>query len=367
MKLDPPLESKISLPLVGQPWDGLGKGIAICGQGAVTPGGVGVDSLLNDRECRAEILPKLKGDGGWPVYTVNLNDQQWTHWQNEPRLRRAPRIALFMIEAARQALEIGHQHDSISTHGSNSLGIVAAFFTGPIAYSRRFFQESIEQGKRFASPALFPETVFNSPTSHIASMLGATGPCYSVVGDDSAWVGAISVAACWLKLGVVKRVLVMGAEELEPVVVEAYARARWIRKEGRFIPSEGAGALLLRNATEKDDVVITEIAEGFTYRSPGQAGQAALECLSSFGDVQNACRSARNNWFARIEEDLFIQKNIKSPPTMPYRGEAFAASAAWNTIRAASQVGRGRDRLLLPVWGLNEQCSALLLDSKNAE
>jgi len=49
------------------------------------------------------------------------------------------------------------------------------------------------------------------------------------------------------------------------------------------------------------------------------------------------------------------------PIQLPYFGEAFAASAAWNTVRAV-EIARDEQReILLPVWGLNGESSALLL------
>src|SRR5579871_838605 len=76
--------------------------------------------------------------------------------------------------------------------------------------TRRFFEGVAKNGRRFASPNVFPETVFNSPTSHVAAVLGATGPCYSLVGDDAAWVSALDVASCWLANGSVEYALVIG-------------------------------------------------------------------------------------------------------------------------------------------------------------
>jgi hypothetical protein len=46
---------------------------------------------------------------------------------------------------------------------------------------------------------------------------------------------------------------------------------------------------------------------------------------------------------------------------LPYRGDAFVASAAWSTIDAAEVARREGRRILLPIWGLSGQCSALLL------
>ena len=129
----------------------------------------------------------------------------------------------------------------------------------------------LRDGPRFASPNLFPETVFNSPTSHVAAVLGVAGPCYSLVGDDAAWVSAIRVAASWLATGSVDHALVIGAVELDPIVIDAFVTAGWLppHEQTGYVPGEGAGALLLRRSrTGQDNLRIVQLADGFTYRQP---------------------------------------------------------------------------------------------------
>jgi 3-oxoacyl-(acyl-carrier-protein) synthase len=249
--------------------------LTICGQGAVGPFGSGVDALISGSVSKKVEKPIGK-TAVTRSFTTTLPADRVAHWQNQSRLRRVSSITLSMMEAGWQACQ------NLSDEERQSVGIVAAHFTGCLGYSRRFFSEIIESGQRFASPILFPETVFNSPTSHVASVLGTSGPCYSVVGDNAAWVSAMSVAACWLKNGLVRNVLVIGAEELEAVSLEAYSRAGWFRRNSKFTASEGAGAVLLRLAQPSDPIQIEALIEGLSYRNPAQARAAAAECLEAF-------------------------------------------------------------------------------------
>ncbi len=146
--------------------------LAIAGMGAVSPAGVGIEALLQTRELAPEPTPALGSGRVFPVFRVN--QKQLAHWQTEPRLRRASPIALYMVETAKQAL---------SDTGAKGLGIVAAYGTGAVVPTRRFYEGVIKSGPRFASPNVFPETVFNSPTSHVAAVLGVNGPCYSLAAD----------------------------------------------------------------------------------------------------------------------------------------------------------------------------------------
>jgi 3-oxoacyl-[acyl-carrier-protein] synthase II len=316
--------------------------VAICGMGAVLP---------------SEVSQRMKGlneaSGEHIVRCVDKTNERLATLQNEPRVRRASPITLFMLAAAQEALA------ACPTLRRDRLGIVASFNTGAIVATRRFFEGVIKSGQRFASPNLFPETVFNSPTSHVAAVLGAAGPCYSLVGDEAAWVNAIRVAGSWLANGLVDEVLVIGAVELDGIVIDAFERAGWLPPHGRtgYVPSEGAGALLLRRAEPGDDIRIVQLADGFTYRKRSEALPSARECLSHFPADVIRCRTAQHSWFGSVEEQLPCAKSL----TLPYHGDAFVASAAWHTIAAAQLARREQRAVLLPVWGVTGECSALLL------
>ncbi|MFH1067655.1 MAG: beta-ketoacyl synthase N-terminal-like domain-containing protein [bacterium] len=327
--------------------------LAICGQGAVTPAGVGVEALLrNEAWPRAEIALLSEPEKKVAAFRVDLNTEPFLRWQREPRLRRVSPITLFLVEAAAQALA------GLSKEELGRTGVVAAYSTGSIQYSRRFFQGCLEQGRAFASPALFPETVFNSPTSHLASVFGLSGACYSVVGDDSAWVGALRVADVWLRTGQADYALVVGAEELDASALEAYRMAGWLRRGSRFIPSEGAGVVLLKKDDGSGLPVIVRAEDGFIYRNPKQAAQAASACLEKFPSDLPIYPSAKNTWLADIEEKLF-QGRCVLEKTFADCGEAFTASAAWHTLRALSLLGKNAPPLIVPCWGLNQQVAAL--------
>lgn len=310
----------------------LNLNLAVCGQGAVTPAGIGVAPLVASEPWKETPMSPVGNPGRtYPTFRVNLQSAALKRWQMEPRLRRASPLAIFMAEAASQALA------DAGDVPRERIGIVAAFFTGSLVYSQRFFQGIINEGQKFASPSLFPETVFNSPLSHLASILKIPGACYAIVGDESAWVTAIMTAATWLRTGVADRVLVVGAEELAPIALDAYESARWLRPGGGFIPSEGAGALLLREAEDGDRLVIPSAFDGHTYRTRREAAEARAAVMR---EVPSSFKIA--------ETDRF-----------PDCGEAFAASAAWHTIRALSLLHTGSPRLFMPVCGRTQQISAL--------
>src|SRR5688572_15770058 len=103
---------------------------------------------------------------------------------NHPRLRRASPITRFAVGAAQEALDMAEP----DTPGNReTLGIVLCVMTGCVNYSRRFYDEVLREPST-ASPLVFPETVFNAPSSHLAAVLGAGGMNYTLVGDPSSFL-----------------------------------------------------------------------------------------------------------------------------------------------------------------------------------
>jgi 3-oxoacyl-(acyl-carrier-protein) synthase len=323
--------------------------LAVIGQGAVTPAGVGLEALLQREPVATQVAPLSHPDETWPVLRVDLKDPAFARWQKEPRLRRASPLAFFLVEAAAQALA------GIDPAARAETGLIVAFSAGCLVYSHRFFSSVVTQGQRTASPALFPETVFNTPVSHVAAVLGLNGAAYALVGDETAWVAALKTAAIWLKAGRVKQVLVLGGEEFDPLVLDAYRSARWLGRRG-FLTSEGAAGILVREATDDTGPVITTARDGFIYRTKKEASAAADSLLQDADRTLPCYPTARHNWLASLEKKT--TSNHPTLPVPPYLGEAFTASAAWNTLCALNT----ETHLLLPVWGLNHQFGLLELE-----
>ena len=326
--------------------------LAVIGRGAASPAGVGIEALLNGTPTPTAIAEIRAPEQTWPVLRVDQKAPAFARWQKEPRLRRASPITFFLVETAEQALANSSAAERAET------GIIVAYSAGCLAYSRRFFEGIVKQGQKTASPALFPETVFNSPVSHLASVLGLNGAAYALVGDETAWVSALITASVWLKQERVQQVLVLGVEEFDPLVLDAYRSARWLRRSANgFLTSEGAGGILVRSAQPDDSPTITSARDGFIYRTKKEAALAAEKMLH--GCTAPVFPTAARNWLGPIEAAASGPRidNAK----LPYLGEAFTASAAWHTLRALAFLGEEHPQILLPVWGLNHQLGALEL------
>jgi beta-ketoacyl synthase-like protein len=333
--------------------------LAVIGQGAVSPAGLGFDALLHREPVPASVAGFGWPEEPWPVLRVDLKDPAFARWQREPRLRRASSITFFLVEAAEQALA------GVSPADRAETGLIVAFSAGCITYSRRFFEGIVTQG--VASPALFPETVFNSPVSHVASVLGLNGAAYALAGDETAWVAALKTASVWLQQERVGQVLILGAEEFDPIVLDAYRSARWLRRQNSargFLASEGAAGILARRAGPEDTRRIATARDGWIYRTKKEAAAAAERLLGESDPALPCHRSAQHNWLGSLEEKVTGKRPSIAIDDRPYLGEAFTASAAWHTLRALTCLDHRLPRILLPVWGLNHQFGLLELENR---
>jgi hypothetical protein len=329
--------------------------LGIIGQGVVSPSGVGVEALLHQKPTPISTASLRHPEKTWPVLRMDLKHPAFKRWEKEPRLRRASPITHYLVEAAAQALA------NVSSAERAETGLIVAFSAGCLAYSRRFFEAIVTQGQRAASPALFPETVFNSPVSHVAAVHGLNGAAYALVGDEAAWVAGLKTASVWLRQDRVKQVLVLGAEEFDPIVLDAYASSRWLK--GGFLASEGAAGILVRRAQTEDALTITNALDGFIYRTPKEAAIAADGLWCEIDPAIPCYRSAHRNWLGSLEKKM-TEDRPNIPEDSPYLGEAFTASAVWNTVRALNLLSSERPRLILPIWGINHQLGSLELATR---
>lgn len=323
--------------------------------GVVCPGGLGADALEKKWP-----LQKTSTAAGEKSYLVSLSETthpEFNEWSRAPRMRRSSQISYFLIEAARQALAKAPHIDLSRT------GVVASFFLGCIDYSVRFYRHFSNDGRRFASPVLFPETVFNSPISHVVSTLGVGGPVYSQIGDKASWATALRTAQCWLANETADHVLVIAAEEFDPHEMDAFEAVGWLRK-GSMIPSSGSGALLL--TTPNAELVRCEkLTDGNTFFSRKDAPQAVQRGLSAL-KAECPVLACATSWTQALEQAAISPHRLLPHPNSGV--EAFTVSAAWDTIRAVRLLEErgGPAEMIVPFWGLTQQFSAAQLVKKPA-
>src|SRR5260370_852751 len=260
--------------------------LAIAGMGWVTPLGSGVDSVwdkrLHGHEASATTVSEQFAERPYCVFRVPESVMaSFAH----PRLRRASVISRFAAGAGLDALRAAGLEPG--SHNGERTALIFAISNGGVIYTKRFYSNIVESGAQSASPLLFPETVFNAPASHLAAILGITGATYTLVGDGAVGLAAIKMAENVMANEALDYCLVVGTEEIDWLLCDAYRRWRLLRmappiepfsKQNRgMILSEGAGAIVLARGVF---VTIERAHPGGHFRRRGEAEKILLRIVS---------------------------------------------------------------------------------------
>ena len=333
--------------------------ITIAGTGAVSAAGWGVPALLAALEKGLPVpCDSIMGPDGNPALALAVRrvpkPAERPAFLAHPRLRRSSAITQFAAAAALEAL--GPDYKT-----TRRTGVVFTLLNGCVNYSGRFFGEVLRDPST-ASPILFPETVFNAPASHLATLLGFNAPAFTLIGDSAQYIPGIELAVQWLLDDVVDACLVVGAEEVDWLTAEALR----LLAPGAIL-TEGAGALLLER--DGPGPVIQEIAgpipiEGFPGKPARTAAALAMrKSLAAFPGlallIDDAAGCRRSDL-----PGLTAWEDFPGPRLSPRRllGEAPGASTALQCVLAAAVTGSGKSGVaVVSAIGADQQASALVL------
>src|SRR5436190_14568554 len=334
--------------------------LAIAGMGWVTPLGSGVDpvweQLLHGQEASATTISEEFGDRPYSAFRVP--DSALTGLAH-PRLRRASVISRFAAAAGLDALRAAGV--KLDPQNAERAALIFAISNGGVIYTKRFYRDVVDAGAQSASPLLFPETVFNAPASHLAAILGVTGATYTLVGDGAVGLAAITMAEELMANEVLDYCLVVGTEEIDWLLCDAYRRWRLLRvappiepfsKQNRgMILSEGAGAIVLG----RDGFVTIERAHpGGYFRRRVEAEGILRRILSDLGQIEiDFVISSANGTFADQAESQALQQVVPNALVYtgkPALGESVGAAGLWQIILAAQAL---RSKEIAPVLHTN--------------
>jgi 3-oxoacyl-(acyl-carrier-protein) synthase len=330
--------------------------LAIAGMGWVTPLGNGVDAvwerLLHGDEAFATPISEQFGDRSYRAFRVP--ESALTSLAH-PRLRRASLISRFAAAAGLEALQTAAV--KVDSHNAGRIALVFAISNGGVIYTRRFYRDVVETGAQSASPLLFPETVFNAPASHLAAILGITGVTYTVVGDGAVGLLAIKMAEDVMTDESLDYCLVVGTEEIDWLLCDAYRRWRLLRsappiepfskRKRGMILSEGAGAIVL---ARRGPVTIEHAHPGGCYGKRAEAVQILERMLRELSQTEtDLVISSANGTFVDQAEQRALEQVLPNAITYtakPALGESVGASGLWQVILGAQAL---RHRELPPV------------------
>jgi 3-oxoacyl-(acyl-carrier-protein) synthase len=358
--------------------------LGIAGMGWVTPLGsdlAGVwDRLLAGETASAQSIASPLGRT-FPVFSVPA--EATARAPAHPRLRRSSAISRFAVVAGLAALEDAKLTLDPQTAGRTAL--IFAVSNGGVIYTKRFYHEIVESGAQAASPLLFPETVFNAPASHLAAILGISGASYTLVGDGAVGILALKMAEDLMESESLDRCLVVGAEEADWLLCDAYHKWRLLRSAPPLEPfgtpprgtilSEGAGALLL---SRDGGIRLEKIAAGTNFRKQSEAGNALEKIYLELGDTEiDLVVASANGTFIDAAEHIAVLRNYPSAKVYAAKGalgESVGASSLWQTICGVQCLRTQRvpseprpngplRRAVISVCGLNQQVAGLRLSA----
>jgi 3-oxoacyl-(acyl-carrier-protein) synthase len=204
--------------------------------------------------------------------------------------------------------------------------------------------------------------VFNAPASHLAAILGITGATYTLVGDSAVGILAIKMADDLMANEGLDYCLVVGAEEADWLLCDAYRRWRLLclappiepfaQLARGMILSEGAGAVLLARlprssgaAAGDSPVLIERTHPGGYYRKRAEAGEILKRILCDLSQTEiDFVISSANGTFIDQAECRALKQIIPNAfvyTVKPALGESVGAAGLWQVITGAQALRCG--------------------------
>lgn len=283
----------------------------------------------------------------------------------ESRLRRSSAISLFAATAAKRAME--NSGIAWTSEMKARLAIVFGVSSGGVQYTRRFYEQVIKQGANVASPMLFPETVYNAPASHVAAMLQVDGATYTLVGDGTVGLQALAFGAELLAIGDADYVLVVAAEELDWILLEAHRDWR-LTTDGKCpgaLLAEGAAAVLI---TREHGLLTVDVGAGYSFTGRKEAGTAMSDAIAEVVDGEPMdffLNGDNDTWVDEVIESAVLEQCPNLGSTISPKkqlGESLGSGALLQVVLAAEALTATEShRALVAALGWNQQAAAAVV------
>lgn len=327
--------------------------IHITGWGSVSPAGWSASELydLVERKVPLPMTTECRSEGAMTrnsrkVPALSVVPDYMKH----ARLRRSAAATRYAIHAAVEAL--GPEKFALAQSGALPLGVIFCTMSGCVQFSRRFYAEVLEN-PLLASPILFPETVYNAPSSHLSALLNSSEINYTLVGDTAQFVCGIDIARQWMEDDLVQACLVVTAEELDWVSDEA-----WMLFHPQGAAAEGAAAVLLEKKAGLD---ITHITATQTYGNrvsrQAAAQRVKVELLAHASTQAVLCDGlGAGKRTDRAESSAWQDWQGDRCSVRQILGEGFGVTSGWQTVMACELLKRGiSEKAIVNAVGLSQQ------------
>lgn len=327
----------------------------------------------------AEFLVKQAGE---------VADFDPTVYMGAKGLRTLDRATMLLVSAAKLAKE--DTSFEITEENTGDVGVAVGTTFGSLKSIVDFDLVTLREGPRFVNPALFPNTVINSPASQVCIWHNIQGFTTTISTGFTASLDAIKYAYDFLQLGRAKIVFAGGVEELcMPTFFgfhvnkylsgsregDSFISCPFDRRRNGVVFGEGACFLVLEeleHARSRGAKILGEIIS-FGYRfdpfrlakfNPrGTALKEALhETLEGAGmaisDVDFICANANSSRAAdkveaRVIREVFGEARWKIPTSAVKSmvGESYSVSGAFATAAALAAFN---EDFIFPTVGYEE-------------
>lgn len=338
--------------------------ISITGCGAVSPAGWGVAAMMqalrSGRKMEPSMLERVSGETliRTPVLRVPAEGATIPKFA---RLRRSSPISRFAAAALAEAL--GEDRLADIAAGNQRVGVIFTLTNGCVNYSNRFFSEALAD-PALASPILFPETVFNAPSSHLSAMIGSAAPNDTLIADGTGFFSGMDLAVEWIERGDVDGCVVVAAEEID-----------WLSAEGlrhysrNHLPAEGAAAVFIERGDGPARLLRLPEPVSLAAYNKNHAAQVIREQLEVTDDGQTLLVDGRTGITRFDRAETTAWTDWAGPRWSPRLalGEGMGVSSALQTAAAAAALFNGDfQQAAVTAVGGNQQAAGILLGTPNA-
>ncbi|MDD2752616.1 MAG: beta-ketoacyl-[acyl-carrier-protein] synthase family protein [Candidatus Omnitrophica bacterium] len=375
------------------------KRIVITGVGVIASNGIGVEAFINSTVngvSGVRPISLFDTSGFKPKLAAEATDFKAEEILGAKGLRTLDRSTKLICACVKQALD--NACLAINEENSTKIGMTLGTTLGSISSIIDFDKEALVEGPRYVNPALFPNTVINSPASQASIRFNIKGFNATVSTGFSASLDAIGYATDFLRLGRAAFVLSGGVEELCPQTFLGFYKSGCLagtkegavevscpfdhRRNGVILGEASAVFLLeeLDSAIKRKAKIYAEVkgyGTGFTPHALNQydlsakglcrAISAALhQAQISAEEIDYVCAAANSSPEADFIEtkamkDIFGSNAKKVPISAPKSmlGECFSASGS---LGVAVAVGAIEKQMLPPTINYQEKDPACDLD-----
>ena len=204
----------------------MSSAVAVTGIGIVSQLGIGRAAFwqaLSDGRSGITPIEGLAGPAGLPRIAASVGEFA-RDLITSPQYRRMDRLSRMAVAASRLAL--ADAAVALDAVDGARVGVVFGTALGNTEESAAHLDRIFTRGPQAASPMVFPNLVMNAPAGYVAMEFGFTGVNFTVAQAETSGEHAVALGCDMVQSGRADLVLAGGGDELSPILLHGYRRAR---------------------------------------------------------------------------------------------------------------------------------------------